>query len=204
MSYKKISFGKFNLYIDRSNKKFAGNAFFYYKKPDNKEFQDLCNRINEKIGEKYSDREKKKRKWMRLCEVQIDKIKKLSDKPSVGEKVETFIPEEITTPEKFYEGATIKISVNVYERNPLAREKCIQHYGLNCSVCGFNFQDIFGKIGEGFIHVHHLKELSKVGKEYNVDPIEDLRPVCPNCHAMLHQKIPVYSIEELKNIRKKN
>ncbi len=36
-------------------------------------------------------------------------------------------------------------------------------------------------MGEGFIHVHHLKPLSEVGYEYRVDPIRDLRPVCPNC-----------------------
>ena len=59
---------------------------------------------------------------------------------------------------------------------------------------------VYGKIGEGFIHVHHLLELSVIKKEYKVDPINDLRPVCPNCHAMLHRKKPAYSIEELRNV----
>jgi hypothetical protein len=31
-----------------------------------------------------------------------------------------------------------------------------------------------------FLHVHHLRELAALGKEYEVDPITDLRPVCPN------------------------
>ena len=30
------------------------------------------------------------------------------------------------------------------------------------------------------IQVHHLVPLSAIGKKYRVDPIRDLRPVCPN------------------------
>jgi 5-methylcytosine-specific restriction protein A len=36
-----------------------------------------------------------------------------------------------------------------------------------------------------------------MGNNYIVDPVKDLEPVCPNCHAMLHRKDPPYSIEEL-------
>jgi 5-methylcytosine-specific restriction protein A len=43
--------------------------------------------------------------------------------------------------------------------------------------------------------------LAQVGGEYQVDPIADLRPVCPNCHAMLHSRRPTpLSIAELKRI----
>jgi 5-methylcytosine-specific restriction protein A len=34
--------------------------------------------------------------------------------------------------------------------------------------------------------------------KYEVDPIKHLRPVCPNCHAMLHRQEPPFTIEELK------
>ncbi len=40
--------------------------------------------------------------------------------------------------------------------------------------------------------------LSEIGQEYKVDPINDLRPVCPNCHTMLHKQNPPLAIEELK------
>jgi len=103
----------------------------------------------------------------------------------------------------YTEGAKKKKEVNTYERNPAARAICIQHHGLNCSVCGFNFEKTYGKIGIGFIHVHHLKPLSEIGKNYTLNPITDLRPVCPNCHAMIHQRNPAYTIEELKAVLRK-
>ncbi len=100
----------------------------------------------------------------------------------------------------FYEGATHKVAVNIYERDPEARAICINHYGLNCAVCGFNFEKVYGKLGKGFIHVHHLKPISEIGKEYTLNPIKDLRPVCPNCHAMIHKGKPAYSIKEVRKI----
>jgi 5-methylcytosine-specific restriction protein A len=66
-------------------------------------------------------------------------------------------------------------------------------------VCGFNFQSRYGKIGKDFIHVHHLKPLSLIDGEYELDPVANLRPVCPNCHAMLHRGKRVLSIKELKS-----
>jgi 5-methylcytosine-specific restriction protein A len=111
--------------------------------------------------------------------------------------IETFrIAEELNDSE-VYEGAKQEIVVNRYERNPEARRACIAHYGCKCGVCDFDFEQIFGEMGKGYIHVHHIVPLSNVGQRYRVNPIKDLRPVCPNCHAMLHQK-PEMSIEQLK------
>jgi len=98
------------------------------------------------------------------------------------------------------EGAKKKIYVNAYERSSKAREECIEHYGAICSVCNFDFEKVYGSLGKGYIHVHHLIALSEIKKEYKVNPIKDLRPVCPNCHAMLHQKKEVISIERLKEV----
>ena len=46
--------------------------------------------------------------------------------------------------------------------------------------------------------MHHLRPLSEIGEEYEVDPIEDMRPVCPNCHLMIHRRTPPLKIEEIK------
>lgn len=112
------------------------------------------------------------------------------------------ISEEVTGSEELYEGATRKIAVNAYERNETARRHAIAHYGLFCQVCGFDFERVYGELGKAFIHVHHVKPLSEIGAEYEVDPIADLRPVCANCHAMIHRTKPAISIERLKNIMK--
>ncbi|QFT88088.1 HNH endonuclease [Bacillus sp. THAF10] len=118
--------------------------------------------------------------------------------PSIIDSNYIPLPEEVSSREELYEGGLKTISVNAYERNSIARQRCLNHYGYECAVCNFNFYKSYGDIGNDFIHVHHLLELNQIGVEYKVDPIKDLRPVCPNCHAMLHRKKPAYTIDELK------
>jgi predicted HNH restriction endonuclease len=101
----------------------------------------------------------------------------------------------------FVEGALKTIQVNAYERNPVARRRCIEHYGMACSVCGHRLGAIYGPIAEDVIHVHHLRPLSECGgTDYEIDPIAELRPVCPNCHVVLHLRRPPYSIEDLRAV----
>ena len=107
-------------------------------------------------------------------------------------------PDEIDPQEPLIEGARRKVTVNAYERNIKAREKCLEEHGYRCSVCKMCFEEYYGDIGRGFIHVHHRKELSSIRSEYEVDPIKDLCPVCPNCHAMLHQEKPALSVDGLR------
>jgi hypothetical protein len=99
-----------------------------------------------------------------------------------------------------FEGAKKRITVNSYERNVKARHTCLEYYGYTCTVCNADFEKTYGIIGKDFIHVHHLKEISDIGNTYKIDPKIDLRPVCPNCHSMLHQRKPCYTIDELKQI----
>jgi HNH endonuclease len=108
------------------------------------------------------------------------------------------IPADIT--EQLFEGAKKSIVINAYERNPKARKLCIEHWKAICAVCEFDFEKNYGEIGKGFIHVHHLTPVSKIGEQYEVDPINDLRPVCPNCHSMLHRQDDTLSIDQLKLI----
>ena len=103
----------------------------------------------------------------------------------------------------FPEGALTRVEVNRYERDRRARKTCLSHWGYRCSVCDFSFQDCYGPLGEDFIHVHHTIELSLVPPDYQVDPVADLRPVCPNCHAMLHRTRPAMTIDALKKILRK-
>lgn len=112
----------------------------------------------------------------------------------------TIFPDEVDSRHAYAEGASQQILVNKYERSDEARNECIRHYGAKCQVCDFRFSETYGEIGSGFIHVHHLRQLSEIRSEYVVDPINDLRPVCPNCHAMLHRRNPPYTLDELRSI----
>jgi 5-methylcytosine-specific restriction protein A len=113
------------------------------------------------------------------------------------------IAEEIPDEElnDLYEGAKKQITVNAYERNKKARHLCLQKYGYKCYVCGFDFEEFYGDIGIGYIEVHHIKPLNEISKEYIVDPFNDLRPICPNCHSMLHKAN--ITVENLKDIIEK-
>lgn len=110
------------------------------------------------------------------------------------------MPDTIQDSEKFKEGSILQVKVNRYERSIMAREECIINKGTKCCVCGFDFGEKYGDIGKGFIHVHHTIPISEIGESYVIDPINDLEPVCPNCHSMLHRKSPPYTIEEMKKI----
>ena len=98
------------------------------------------------------------------------------------------------------EGALRKTMTTKYERSPINRALCLAAKGYSCSVCGMNFQQTYGELGREFIHVHHAVPVSKMGGNYKVDPLKELFPVCPNCHAMLHRTDPPMSIEELRTL----
>ena len=99
---------------------------------------------------------------------------------------------------EFLEGATFRVTVNARVRSQKARELCVELYGSKCFVCEFDFGKVYGPAVEGFTHVHHLRPLSETSGESAVDPVTDLRPVCPNCHAVLHARTPPYSVTEVQ------
>jgi putative restriction endonuclease len=129
-------------------------------------------------------------------------------RPEVAEALErlgwvegsaSLLPEEIAaTTAPLVEGAVCRVSVNAYERNPEARRRCLEAHGTRCCICGFSFGAVYGEVGEDYIHVHHLRPLSEIDGEYVVDPVADLRPVCPNCHAVIHRRNPPFGIEEVR------
>lgn len=101
---------------------------------------------------------------------------------------------------KFPEGGKKLVTVNKYERSAEARAKCIEIYETRCYVCTMCFEHTYGEFAKDFIHVHHIKPLHEIAEGYEVCPKEDLRPVCPNCHAMLHKRVngELITIDELK------
>jgi 5-methylcytosine-specific restriction protein A len=169
-------------------------------------FGALTRRGYYKVGARTID---ELRMWLRQQRRDVEAKLCATCKPELAtpEPDETSFPDEVPpsdvhTNAVLLEGAVRQIFVNAYERNAVARDACIALHGVKCSVpsCGFDFGAIYGEHGRGYIHVHHLRPLSQVGEEYVIDPDNDLRPVCPNCHAMLHARGGLLSIEELDTL----
>lgn len=99
------------------------------------------------------------------------------------------------------EGAVLERRVNRYERDPKLREEAIRIHGVNCFGCGINIKETYG-LAKDFIHIHHVKPLSTV-RGGRVSSEKDLKPLCPNCHAVVHLKTPPISIAKLKRMIKK-
>lgn len=83
--------------------------------------------------------------------------------------------------ERVAQGASDEI-----KRSPAARAACLAAKGTRCIVCEKDSVEIYGI--PGIVHVHHLDPLSESTGSHEVDPVEDLVPVCPNCHAVIHSK----------------
>ncbi|WP_419917187.1 HNH endonuclease [Candidatus Poriferisodalis sp.] len=128
-----------------------------------------------------------------------DRLAATAVPPLSGDEAGARAADGLTVPE----GSTKRVEVNRYERNSWARSVCLEHYGHRCQVCDVDFEERYGELGRGYMHVHHVIPLHQVAKipNYRVDPIKDLRPVCPNCHAMLHRrKHRTLTVEELREL----
>ncbi|MDP2490733.1 HNH endonuclease [Vibrio splendidus] len=68
---------------------------------------------------------------------------------------------------------------------------------LDCEVCGFDFVNIYGDLGYGYIEAHHKLPVSQVPKGHRTK-VNDLALVCANCHRMLHRGKKLLTVEKLK------
>lgn len=99
---------------------------------------------------------------------------------------------------EFIEGKERSRVQTYVERNPRLRAEALRQHGTRCAACGFDFGEKYGRLGEGYIEIHHLFPVSEYGGERKVNPITDLVPLCSNCHRMIHKPETALSIEELK------
>lgn len=77
-----------------------------------------------------------------------------------------------------------------WEHHPGARRVCLAHHGPACSACGFDPEAVFGPDGAGVMQVHHIVPPSLLSDGYELDPVTDLVPLCPTCHAVSHRGFP--------------
>lgn len=110
-------------------------------------------------------------------------------------------PDETQTSRLISEGTPYEKLVTAYKRSREARKRCIAaHYGSVCQVCELDFPALYGPEAANCIQVHHRKPLSEIGTDYLLDPIADLCPVCPNCHAVIHAGGSTRDVEEVKQM----
>lgn len=106
----------------------------------------------------------------------------------------------ITTHSDRPEGKKIESYATRYERDSNNRLNAIRIHGTKCMACGFDFEEVYGELGKGFIEVHHIKPLSTLNEEIVINPATDLICLCSNCHRMIHRGKNLLSLEELRLI----
>ena len=76
--------------------------------------------------------------------------------------------------------------------------------GYRCMCCGINLSDIYGKLGNKYIELHHLIPYSELGEnETRILKPDDFVVLCPNCHRMIHRLDNAGDIDLLRKIIRK-
>lgn len=143
-----------------------------------------------------AEQEKKRRKKRPSKETKPTELVPNEKEGPSSQKPKSEVPE----PDSFdkLEGKKYEASVTRYERDQGNRKACIAHYGYVCQVCGINFEQVYGELGKEFIEVHHLHPVAH--GERKVNPIEDLIPLCSNCHSMIHRQEDVSDWKGLRDM----
>ena len=110
--------------------------------------------------------------------------------------------------DEFSEGKILLKNHLHRERNvkliELSKKKFIEKHGrLYCEVCSFDFEATYGELGKNFIEAHHIKPVSQM-TENGKTSIDDIVMVCSNCHSMIHRKKPWLTVNNIKQIIRKN
>lgn len=101
------------------------------------------------------------------------------------------------------EGALLTALHRRRERSPSVTKKkkraVLEASGvLACEVCGFDFKQRYGVLGEGFAECHHTISLSSLGGA-RATQLKDLAIVCANCHRIIHRTKPMLALDQLKS-----
>jgi len=86
------------------------------------------------------------------------------------------------------------------ERNPSAGRQAKKIHGYICQACGFDFEAVYGELGEKYIEAHHLTPLAELPEDelVHLDPKTDFAVLCANCHRMIHRKTAPRTLGEFR------
>lgn len=131
-------------------------------------------------------------------------------RPKPRETLSSSDPHPPQAPASYLHSVSFDSWTTQRERDPANRKACLDHWGHACHICGMDFLSEYGEIGRTFIQVHHEHPVATTENTpgITINAVEDMKPVCPNCHAMLHFGLnttngEARTIKELKKLRKK-
>ncbi|MCP3381222.1 hypothetical protein NLM31_12815 [Bradyrhizobium sp. CCGUVB4N] len=99
---------------------------------------------------------------------------------------------------EFQEGQRASREMTYFARNSKLVRAAKAHYGTNCLACGFNFADFYGDIGEGYIEVHHKRQMAD--DSVRLKTVEDVDVLCANCHRMVHRQAIPLTLDQLRSL----
>ncbi|MDW3649860.1 MAG: HNH endonuclease [Bacteroidia bacterium] len=130
------------------------------------------------------------------------KVKQIVSDSDLNEQIYKIQPDEDEENFTVKEGQVIYKLHKYRERDSKIsrkkKESVLKKEGrLACEACTFDFYQVYGELGKGYIECHHRVPLASL--EYGtVTRLEDLALVCANCHRMLHRGIETMGVEELR------
>ena len=138
----------------------------------------------------------------------LDRLRRTASAIRSAADVDAIISRNVTgvsdEDEEFPEGRLLTRLHKTRERNTAAVQKKKRHVlrvtgRLQCEVCGFDFRDTYGELGEGFAECHHTLPLAQLVESASTR-LQDLVIVCANCHRMIHRSKPIASIKEMQEL----
>jgi hypothetical protein len=104
-------------------------------------------------------------------------------------KLGRFLPKRFA--ESWLEGGQTTVILSKNERSPLIRNRVLDKYGVVCLAC--SLEPSHPRV----IDVHHLDPIAEGER---TTTLEDVIPLCRNCHALAHTQDPPLPLATLKEM----
>ena len=148
-----------------------------------------------KHGKKYLDENKSVVDYLLNNHLDSQELKEAFGKAHLNRNT----PKEIENFDEnlmIYEGMEDVTNSKKYKRSKLLRDRAIKHFSdengrIKCKICDFDFEEVYGEQGKAYIEIHHQKPVFQFDgddiKKTISEALENLLPVCANCHRMIHR-----------------
>jgi predicted HNH restriction endonuclease len=105
------------------------------------------------------------------------------------QKLGNFLPDRFS--KCWVEGGRQQITLSVAERDPAIRKAALKHYGMKCYACDFVPPH------SSIIDIHHRNPIAEGERKTT---LEDVIPLCANCHRRAHTRTPPIALEQLRDL----